>query len=81
MKDFIKGLSSPICVVKPNESAGTDSVFLCRGGKDGDFERSVDLIVQVLSVYICICMDGSHTSFYVDHYFLYFINIFNISTT
>ena len=40
VSEFLKSLPSPICVVKPNESAGTDSVFLCRGksGKEGDFD-------------------------------------------
>jgi hypothetical protein len=35
----VLSLPTPICVVKPNESAGTDSVFLCRG--KGDTESVV----------------------------------------
>ena len=37
---FIRALPTPIAVVKPNESAGSDHIYLCRGS------GSVDSVVQ-----------------------------------
>lgn len=31
VRSFILSLPTPLCVVKPNESAGSDHVYLCRG--------------------------------------------------
>ena len=37
---FIRALPTPIAVVKPNESAGSDHIYLCRG------TGTVDSVVQ-----------------------------------
>jgi len=40
VEEFIRALPTPLCVVKPNESAGTDSVYLCRG-KEGNLDTVI----------------------------------------